>query len=215
SAYFLFRLVNQIAFSLKSPVFLSGSIFIFLVILGSLIYPTLGTIDRLQDRFYKSETSFTLDGYAFTEKAIYQDEKGEINLSSDMTAIRWIRNNIEGSPIILEGVTPTYRWGSRVSIHTGLPTVIGWEWHQQQQRWGQRNKINSRMDDVNAFYTTPGFELAEDFLHEYQIKYIFIGEVEKLYYPSSGLQKIYNGLNGKLEKIYDQEGVVIMKVRNL
>lgn len=71
------------------------------------------------------------------------------------------------------------------------------------------------MDDVNTFYTRPDSELTEDFLHKYEIEYIFIGEVEKLYYPSSGLKKIYNGLNGKLEKIYDQKGVVIMKVQNL
>jgi len=215
SAYFLFRLANEIEFSFKSPLALSGSIFIFIVIMSSLIYPTLGTIDRIQDRFYRSDISFTLDGYKFSDDVIYKDEKGEIDLSSDMRAIRWIRSNINGSPIILEGITPTYRWGSRVSIHTGLPTVIGWEWHQQQQRWGQRNKVNSRMDDVNTFYTRPDSELTEDFLHKYEIEYIFIGEVEKLYYPSSGLKKIYNGLNGKLEKIYDQKGVVIMKVQNL
>ena len=132
-----------------------------------------------------------------------------------MTAINWIRENIPGSPIILEGITPSYRWGSRVSTHSGLPTVIGWEWHQQQQRWEHQNEINARMNDVDAIYTTPGFQMAQDLLDKYQIKYIFVGEVEKLYYPAIGLEKIYSGLDGKLEKIYDQHGVVIMKVKNM
>ena len=132
-----------------------------------------------------------------------------------MAAIRWIRDNIQGSPVILEGVTPTYRWGSRISIHTGLPTVVGWEWQQQQQRWEYRNEINSRMADVNAIYTTPGFELAGNLIDKYGVKYIVIGEVEKLYYPDSGLRKIYEGLDGKLEKIYEADGVIIMKVRDL
>ena len=132
-----------------------------------------------------------------------------------MTAINWIRENIPGSPIILEGITPSYRWGSRVSTHSGLPTVIGWEWHQQQQRWEHQNEINARMNDVDAIYTTPGFQVARDLLDKYRIKYIFVGEVEKLYYPAIGLEKIYSGLDGKLEKIYDQHGVVIMKVKNM
>jgi uncharacterized membrane protein len=71
------------------------------------------------------------------------------------------------------------------------------------------------MADVNAIYTTPGFELAENLIAKYGVKYIVIGEVEKLYYPNSGLRKIYEGLNGKLEKIYESDGVIIMKVRDL
>ena len=219
AAYFLYNLINQIinqiSFSLKSILSYCWIIFIFLLVSGSLIYTTIGTADRVQDRFYKSVTTFTLDGYEFVRDGIYKDEKGDINLSADMAAIHWLRDNIEGSPVILEGVTPTYRWGGRISIHTGLPTVIGWEWHQQQQRWGYRNEINSRMADVNAIYTTPGFELAGNLIDKYGVKYILIGELEKLYYPSNGLRKIYDGLGGKLEKIYDDQGVIIMKVRDL
>ena len=215
AAYFLYNLINQLSFSLKSTFSYCWAIFIFLLVSSSLIYTAFGTADRLQDRFYKSVTAFTLDGYEFMKDGIYKDEKGDINLSADMAAIRWLRDNIEGSPVILEGVTPTYRWGGRISIHTGLPTVIGWEWHQQQQRWEYRNEINSRMADVNSIYTTPGFELAGNLIDKYGVKYIVIGEVEKLYYPSNGLRKIYEGLGGKLEKIYDAEGVIIMKVRDL
>lgn len=215
AAYFLYQLITQMSFSLKSTLSYCWVVFIFLLISSSLIYTMFGTVDRLQDRFYKSVTTFTLDGYEFVRDGIYRDENGDVSLSADMAAIRWIRDNIEGSPVILEGVTPTYRWGSRISIHTGLPTVVGWEWHQQQQRWEYRNEINSRMADVNAIYTTPGFELAGNLIDKYGVKYIVIGEVEKLYYPDSGLRKIYEGLDGKLEKIYEADGVIIMKVRDL
>ena len=71
------------------------------------------------------------------------------------------------------------------------------------------------MSDVDAIYTTPGSQIAKDLLDKYQVKYIFVGEVEKLYYPATGLEKIYSGLDGKLEKIYDQQGIVIMKVKNM
>ena len=32
-----------------------------------------------------------------------------------------------GSPTVLEAQIPEYRWGSRVSIYTGLPTILGLE----------------------------------------------------------------------------------------
>jgi uncharacterized membrane protein len=57
--------------------------------------------------------------------------------------------------------------------------------------------------------------LAGNLIDKYGVKYILIGELEKLYYPSNGLRKISDGLGGKLEKIYDAQGVIIMKVRNL
>ena len=215
ASYFLYRLLNRTQFRSKAAILFPWIILIILLGSGSLIYTTIGTIDRTQDRFSSSKTRFTLNGYAFTETSIYEDENGDIDLSADMTAINWIRENIPGSPIILEGITPSYRWGSRVSTHSGLPTVIGWEWHQQQQRWEHQNEINARMNDVDAIYTTPGFQVALDLLDKYRIKYIFVGEVEKLYYPAIGLEKIYSGLDGKLEKIYDQHGVVIMKVKNM
>ena len=215
TSYFLYRLLNRTQFTSKSAIFFPWIILITLFASGSLIYTTMGTIDRTQDRFTSSETRFTLDGYAFTKNSIYKDEKGDIDLSADMAAIDWIRKNIDGSPVILEGITPSYRWGGRVSTHSGLPTIIGWEWHQQQQRWEHQNEINARMSDVDAIYTTPGSQIAKDLLDKYQVKYIFVGEVEKLYYPATGLEKIYSGLDGKLEKIYDQQGIVIMKVKNM
>jgi uncharacterized membrane protein len=58
--------------------------------------------------------------------SVYVDDGRSITLDWDRQAFDWLRQNVHGIPTILEANTPLYRWGSRVSIYTGLPTVIGW-----------------------------------------------------------------------------------------
>ncbi len=105
------------------------------------------TGNRLRDRFDGSTTPLTLDGLAYAQGTTYRDVEGQIDLESDLEGIRWLRENVAGSPLVLEANTPTYRWGGRVSIHTGLPGVVGWEWQQQQQRWDYRSDVTKRIRD--------------------------------------------------------------------
>ena len=46
---------------------------------------------------------------------------GEIHLKYDKQATDWLLQNIEGRPVVLEATVNVYRWGSRVSVITGLP----------------------------------------------------------------------------------------------
>ena len=50
----------------------------------------------------------------------------------DYDAIKWIQENLSGTPIILEASSDdsSYSYISRVSANTGLPTVIGWARHE-------------------------------------------------------------------------------------
>ena len=81
-------------------------------------------------------------------------------------------------------------WGSRFSIYTGLPTVIGWAWHQRQQRNTVPEQwIYGRIDEVRQFYTTTDDAAAAAFLRRYGISYIIVGELERIFYPGPGLGK--------------------------
>ena len=184
------------------------------LILSASIYPVLGAQDRLRDRFNGRVLPLTLDGAAYVEGTIYRDARGEVDLEADFEGIRWLRENLEGSPTVLEAVTPTYRWGGRVSIYTGLPTVIGWEWHQEQQRWDYRRAVGQRIGHVNYIYNSRLRSDALPLLRKYGVEYIYVGPLERLYYGAGGLEKFERMVGSDLDKVYETGQVTIYRLRD-
>ena len=145
---------------------------------------------------------------------MYRDLKGRIDMERDFEGIRWLRENVQGSPVVLEANTPTYRWGGRVSIHTGLPSVVGWKWHQEQQRWGYRDEVVSRIRDVDIIYSTSDVSRAVSLIDQYDVKYVYLGQVERLYYPADGIAKFEAGLAPFLRRVFETDYVTIYEVLN-
>ena len=135
SAYALWRLFQNWRFSFADYLPAAGrsvwALGLVLLIAGTAIYPIMGTQDRLRDRFRTDAQPLTLDGMAYMQDTTFTDEVGSVGLGFDYDGITWMQRNIEGTPVIVEAHTPTYRWGGRISIYTGLPSVIGWRWHQE------------------------------------------------------------------------------------
>ena len=188
-----------------------GRVSFAVLLIAAMSYPVLATSVRIDDRFV--ELSPTLDGEAFMQVATYNDRDGEINLSEDLAGIEWLRRNVQGTPTIVEGRTDLYRWGSRISIHTGLPTVLGWDWHQIQQRGELSSQVGVRAQQVDAFYSDPNVDQALAFLRQYSVEYVIVGKLEQLYYPAEGLTKFDSGLNGALEMVYASADLTIYWVR--
>ena len=193
------------------------------LLVAALAYPIEATRwrVRLDDRFADASREgearvaaggFTNNGLAFMQKAVYHDEHGPIELKYDYDAIMWLRNNVQGSPITIEAVTPEYRWGSRFAIYTGLPTVLGWRWHQTQQRGSFAPMVETRLQDVNTFYSTPDLAVAEAILQKYGVSYVIVGQVERLYYPAEGLAKFESMAERSLEPVYSNPQTVIYHV---
>ena len=184
------------------------------LIAGASVYPVLGTRARLGERF--DDRPLTLDGMAYLSDTVYRDEKGNIELRADLDGIRWLRENVEGSPIVLEASTPSqyrYRWNGRISVYTGLPTVIGWQWHQEQQRWDYQWAIHERIRDVDRIYNTTDPTEALLLLRKYGVEYVYVGQLEKLYYPGGGLGKFDRDLSPHLQKVYENGHVSVYRVR--
>ena len=181
-----------------------------LLIACSLIYTVMGTKDRLADRF--NDAPLTLDGAAFMENAVHFERDQRLELGRDLEAIRWLQDNVEGSPVILEAHSVQYRWGARIATYTGLPTVLGWPWHQMQQRFAYRGEIPRRATDVAEIYNTNGITRAEELLRRYDVAYVVVGELERIYYSEAGLSKFSQmAEQGLLRRVYSNRGVVIYR----
>ena len=181
-------------------------VMIFTALLISVsVFPVLGTQARLQDRFH--ELPMTLNGMAYMKVSTYSDPNGPIELNNDLHAIEWLRNNVKGSPVILEGRTPLYRWGGRISVYTGLPAIVGWDWHQTQQRMAFGQEVNNRGEIVDLIYNTENRGRAIDLMDYYGVRYVILGELEKLYYQDSGLRKFDAMVNDSLDLVYQYPDV--------
>jgi YYY domain-containing protein len=183
------------------------------LVLGAALYPLMGGLAKVKDRMVTT-APHTLDGMLYMDYAHYEWH-GDMDLSLDYRAIRWMQENVQGSPVIVEAnLRDLYRWGSRFSIYTGLPGVVGWEWHEQQQRTlVPSNWISERIDEINNFYTTSDVQAALEFLRKYNVKYIIDGQLEHNQYPGPGLNK-FPAENGILwDEVYRDGDTVIYQVR--
>jgi YYY domain-containing protein len=186
-------------------------IVIFLVASAGL-YPLLGGTAKIKDRMTE-DVSITMDGMAFMKSAEYDDLGTRMELSQDFQAIRWLQDNVIGSPVIIEGHMVEYHWGTRITTYTGLPGVIGWNNHQRQQRArAPENTISDRITDVNEFYNTSDPERAVGILDDYGVKYIILGQLERALYPGSGLEK-FESFNGELwQEVFRTGDTVIYQI---
>ena len=208
SSYFLVEILQKFKIKWLRPIFLSViSSFAFI----GLLFPVFGTMNRINDRF--TNTNFSLNGALYGSTAEYNTLKGTIKLKSDFEAFTWMRENIENSSIIAEGIAPLYTWGGRFSIYTGFPTVIGWDWHQVQQRQYNRSLINERQNDINEFYASTDINRKLEIINKYSIELIIIGSLERIYYPEEGIRSLKSLEEEKLmDKIYSNEETTIYRM---
>ncbi|MDA1329728.1 MAG: phospholipid carrier-dependent glycosyltransferase [Chloroflexi bacterium] len=181
------------------------------LIASGALFLVLAVPAKMKDRM-SATAPHTLDGLAYMQTSVYYERDQELDLNQDYVAIRWLQDNVEGSPVIVEAHTGEYRWGSRYAINTGLPAVIGWNWHQRQQReFVPGNDIWGRVGAVQQFYETSDLAFVNDFLQTYDVEYVIVGQLERAYYPGSGLGK-FERQDGRLwEEVFRFEDTVIYR----
>ena len=182
-----------------------------LLLAGAVLFTFTASMDKIRDRMAPN-VPFTFDSITYMQYSTYWDQSN-MNLSQDYRAIRWMQDNVKGSPVIVEANTVEYRWGTRFTIYTGLPGVVGWSWHQRQQRalypgdW-----VTGRIQEISDFYNTRNIASARAFLTKYDVKYIVLGQLERNLYSPSGMAKFEQGNGNMWKTVYSDSGTIIYEV---
>ena len=211
ATFALWRMWDLGCFSLRRLRF-GGTVWLVvlaMLVIGVLVYPVMATREKMSERF--EHIGMGIDGEAYMDNAVYRRDGVEVELRHDKEGIEWLRSNVVGSPTIVEAAWHLYTWTQRVSIYTGLPTVIGWDWHQTQQRFDYSYDVARRRNDVIDFYSTRDASGALDFLERYGVQYVYVGELERQIYPESGIGKFDDMEHLGVRKVFESGEVSIYR----
>jgi uncharacterized membrane protein len=190
-------------------------IVLLLLVAATALYPILATRAKIYDRWAR-QVGPGLDSLEWMKNVTDVQEGLSFPLLWDYEALMWLRDNIDGSPVVVEGAKaqPYRSLRGRVATYTGLPIVIGYPWHQKQQRsFLKVDLIGQRERDVNNLYETTDPWLASEILDRYDVSLVYVGDLERALYSHAGIEKFDQMENmGLLQRIYANEGVIIYRV---
>jgi len=132
-----------------------------------------GTVTRNQKKSDKP----TLNGLNFLKHTPQEAELFE--------AVDWLNRNVAGVQVIAEGFTNMgYDESTIACKYTGLPTLLGWP-HHTKQRGHTPPELSERDQDLRQLYTTDDSASSEEICAKYNIRYIFLGHIERRLYPDT------------------------------
>jgi YYY domain-containing protein len=135
----------------------------------SLVYPMLAFPNRANDFKPNAAAGIpTLDGTLWIRNSN----------PDDYAAIQWLNSNAADQAVILEAPGPQYSFYDRVSVATGLETVLGWGGHELQWR-GNGDETGKRESDVEMIYKAMDSNQARVLLHKYGVDYVIVGGIER------------------------------------
>src|SRR5215207_2180812 len=143
------------------------SVLFALVLIAGLTYPTLSIFNKTNG--FNPPFERTLDDF----------DRVQRENPDEAAAITWLRSAPEG--VVAEAVGGAYSSYGRISIYTGLPTVLGWGNHEGQ--WRDQAFQGTRQGDIETLYTTSDWATTQEIINRYNIRYIFVGDLERSTYP--------------------------------
>ena len=170
------------------------SVGLTVLILMALAYPVFGLLTKTNN--FKPGV-WTLDGTAYMQ--IYDPD--------DVAGILWLQQAPLG--VVAEAISGSYTQFARISEMSGQQTVLGWPGHESQWRGGA-TEIGTREQDIAQLYKTTSWTEAEKIINQYNIRYIFVGGLERSAYRISEA-KFQNNLKIVFQKgsvtIYEYSGI--------
>lgn len=128
----------------------------------------------------------------------------------ELAAYEWINDNVPGIPVVAEAHGPSYQDYTRVSMNTGLPTVLGWDYHvhQRAHRWPD---IRRRKADLEKLYTSASKDIAKGVLQRYNVALVYVGGVERRVYAGGNIAN-FKDWTDLLTPVYSNRGVDVFAV---
>jgi YYY domain-containing protein len=193
AAYGLSRLAAR-----SSPAVLRWSALMVttLLVAGGLFY-TATAIPSKADNFRGQPT---LDGLAYLRR----------DNPADAAAIEWLRSHVPPGAIVLEATGGSYspEGAGRVSMATGSPTLLGWDFHEMQWRGKAYETLAAgRPDAITQIYRTARPEDLAGLLDKWGIDFVYVGALERNKYKVS--DAALSRLDSVLNRLYDVDGVII------
>ncbi len=161
--YAVFRELTALSGHRRLPWEFAYSGILSALIFFAMSYPVIAgraRIQRTQDA--------TLDGLDFARR----------NDPEEILAIEWLRKNAPRGSIITEATGNAYTEYARVSAWTGIPTIIGWDQHEQLWRKG-REDVDERIADVDSLYGGLSRDDALTMLRRYNVSHVYVGRLER------------------------------------
>ena len=140
------------------------SVVFTLILIVGLTYPTLGFANKTNN-FKPPFFGYSLDDF----------DRVRMENPDEAAAIEWLRSAPDG--IVAEAVGGAYSSYGRIANYTGLPTVLGWDNHEGQ--WRDQSLQGTRHQDIETLYSTPDWFTAQQIIARYNIRYIYIGNLER------------------------------------
>ena len=167
-----------------------STLFAIVLIIG-LTYPALGIFNKTND--FRPPLGYTLDDF----------DRVQRENPDEAAAMLWLRSAPDG--VVAEAIGNAYSNYARISIYTGLPTVLGWGNHEGQ--WRDQALQGSRTDDIQALYISSDWVTTQEIIKRYNIRYIFVGDLERSTYHVNE-----DKFNRFLKPVFQQGNVTIYEV---
>lgn len=147
----------------------------------------------------------SLDGLAYIERT-YPD---------DFAATVWLSTHAEPNAIVVEAIdgddwaTGTF---SRISMITGLPTIVGWPGREARWRAGLIEEVGQRKADVARIYVTSNPSELTDILVRYNVSYVIVGALEQTAYDIPADAALLTRTCGCLDVAFAQGSLTVLRV---
>lgn len=185
------------------------------LVASGLLYTILATRAKINDRFDRS-LGPTFDAMEYMTVAQANEQGQTYSFADEYAALIWMQDNIQGTPVVAESAAaPEYRsLRNRVPMYTGLPSIIGYNYHQKQQRSILGGElIDRRQNDVNLLFSTIDPNQTMSLIRKYDVSYVIVGYPERLYYPAQGIAKFDQMASaGLLHAVYKNAHVTLYQV---